>query len=262
MRFVALAALALISGCSPSSEVPDLTTPADSLAWHITEAAGGLDTWAEVPLLRWDFVVGTDSTEAFRAKHFWNRETGRYRVEWPAGEKVAADSTAVAVMDLRAFNPDAPQGTVALGGVPLAGDRKADQLRAAYERFINDSYWLLAPLKVFDAGVVRTLAPDSNTATERVLRLSFRSVGLTPGDRYWLFADRETGRITGWTFLLEGQDQPAHFRWSEPDTLSGYTGQVILLTRKRNRAGRVIRTETFLPPEPGTLFTTFGEPRL
>lgn len=58
----------------------------------------------------------------------------------------------------------------------------------AYEYFINDSFWLVAPFKVRDAGVVRsTLEVDDG----RGLLLSYTSGGVTPGDNYlWIIDSR------------------------------------------------------------------------
>src|SRR6185436_20813973 len=80
-----------------------------------------------------------------------------------------------------------------------------------YARWINDSYWLMLPLKLLDPGVVRTREEDRpwNGKTYQVLRLEFQKVGLTPGDRYWLFIDPKTARIERWEMVLEGQKPPA-----------------------------------------------------
>ena len=38
------------------------------------------------------------------------------------------------------------------------------------------------------------------------LALSFEHVGLTPGDRYWAYVNRDTGLMDRWAFIL--QDMP------------------------------------------------------
>ena len=59
----------------------------------------------------------------------------------------------------------------------------------AYKYFINDSFWLVAPYKVKDAGV--TLATvDLGNAAQRGLLVTYSSGGLTPGDSYlWIIDD-------------------------------------------------------------------------
>jgi hypothetical protein len=73
--------------------------------------------------------------------------------------------------------------------------------------FINDTYWLLAPLKLFDDGVIRDRDASEDTDAEQALTLAFDGVGRTPGDRYWLYVDRTTGRVNAWRFHLQNQEQ-------------------------------------------------------
>lgn len=217
---------------------PPLTNAADSLAWRITEAAGGLDAWATLSQLRFDWAVVRDSAEVFRAKHWWDRSTGRYRIEYPLGE----DSMLVALFDAWTFTADAPRGLAALNGVTLDSTEAAPYLADAYERYINDSYWLLAPLKLFDPGAQRALAPDSSDAETDVLLLTFDNVGLTPGDRYWLRAD-STGRLLTWSFTLEGGGQ-GFYPWAEYADLPT-PGGTLHLARRKGTAARAILTEVF-----------------
>lgn len=58
----------------------------------------------------------------------------------------------------------------------------------AYEYFINDSFWLTAPFKVRDKGVMRSTVDVSNG---RGLLLTYTSGGVTPGDSYlWIIDSR------------------------------------------------------------------------
>jgi len=58
----------------------------------------------------------------------------------------------------------------------------------AYEYFINDSFWLVAPFKVRDQGVTRsTVDVDGG----RGLLVNYSSGGVTPGDSYlWIIDQR------------------------------------------------------------------------
>ena len=78
----------------------------------------------------------------------------------------------------------------------------------AWKWFINDSYWLLAPAKLMDPGVHRRLDDQGR------LVLTFGEVGLTPGDRYTLSVDRDTGRVTKWQYRLQSGREGA-FRWTD-----------------------------------------------
>ena len=232
----ALFALALLSGCARSDAPPALQTPADSLALEVIDAYGGWDAWAQLPLLRFDWVVERDTVEVRRVRHLWDRAGDRARIEWEIG----ADSVAVAVLDLRMSRPDAPAGEVWVNGV--ASPPEDSLLIAAYARYINDTYWLAAPVKVLDPGVNRALAPDSAIGDLRALALSFGEVGLTPGDRYWLFV-RPDGLVDRWTYVLEGDTTATTWRWSETTALLGDRPPVSISTRKSKPDGTAILTE-------------------
>ncbi|MCH7640019.1 MAG: hypothetical protein IH855_11250 [Bacteroidetes bacterium] len=234
----------LLAGCAeapehpPEPAGPPLFSAADSLAFLITESAGGLAAWEAMPVLRFDWVVERDSEEVFRVRHLWDRESGAYRVEYPVGE----DSMLVAVFSVDDFDMEAPTGKAYLNGVPVDSTEMAARLRDAYERFINDSYWLLAPLKLFDPGVHRNMAPDSSDAESSVLRLTFENVGLTPGDRYWLRAD-SAGKLMSWSFLLESGGE-SHYAFMDFEYIRTPAGSLYVATRKQ-AAGRAILTQVF-----------------
>jgi hypothetical protein len=234
MTRCALLAALLLAACAPerpaSPEAPTLETPADSVAWRLAEGAGGLEAWEALPALRFSFGVEREGRPAITAHHLWDRRTNRYRVEWAAPN--APDSVYVALYS------DWPRaGEVYLNGRRVDSVGTGPALAAAERRTINDTYWLLAPLKAFDPGVTRTYAPDSADARHEVVRLSFDDVGLTPGDQYWLFADRQTGRLDRWTYLLQNAEAPRSFRWTGYQTLEGPAGPVHLATRKEPLAG-------------------------
>lgn len=254
MRSFLFLGLAILAGCTSSSDRVPIETAADSLAMRITLASGGLDAWDKLPVLRFDWAVQNDSAETFRRYHLWNKAADLYRVEWPVGE----DSTLVAVFSPSTFDPDAPTGQVAINGDTLSGDEKAEQLVSAHGRYINDSYWLLAPLKVLDPGVRRELAPDSGLG---VLAMSFEGVGLTPGDRYWIESDPETGLMTGWTYVLQSSQDgtPTRWDWTDPRLIPDTD---LLLPIRKVSDGRQIVTELFEPPVPDAGTFTDLTPRL
>ncbi|MDX1531372.1 MAG: hypothetical protein R3362_07590 [Rhodothermales bacterium] len=233
---------------------PTLETRADSVAWRIVEASGGLAAWEALPGLRFDFGVERDGQQQIAARHLWDKRTGRYRVEWPADE-------AGTYVGLFSAWPDSVR-------VYFDGQRVADPAleTEARRRTINDQYWLLAPLKLFDPGVTRTAAPDSSDAATDAIRLSFDDVGMTPGDQYWLFADRETGQLVRWTFLLQDDatGTPRSFRWTGYASLQGPAGPVSLATRKESTGGPVaILTDRLGPIDaPDASVFTDPQPRL
>ena len=246
----------LTAGCRPSADepasdspvpLPPLNTAGDSLAMRIYEAHGGPDAWASVPYLRFDFGFGSGDEKQVRARHLWDRQSGDYRVEWTQG----ADSAYVVL-----FNVNSRDGQAYLNGDAVDTTRNKPLLEQAYRRFINDTYWLLMPLKLLDPGVQRTYVADSSTAEVEVVRLNFDEVGLTPGDRYWVYADRQTGLVERWAYVLQGNPDapPRAFRWTGYVDLPAPDGALRLATRKEVIGGSgVIHTDalevlTTLPP--------------
>ncbi|WP_412067496.1 hypothetical protein [Rubrivirga sp. IMCC43871] len=225
MRALPLVFLAAgLAGCL-GNPTPRLETAADSLAFRVTEGAGGLAAWNALPALSWEWAVIRDSAELFRTRHVWDKRGDRVRSEWPMG----ADSMAVVVFVPSRHSPDAIDGLAAINGASLAGPERDSLIVQANARFVNDGYWMLAPLKVLDPGVRRAI--ENRDGWDR-LALSFDGVGLTPGDRYWLEIDDVSGAVTGWSFLLQGDSTESHWEWTDVAELPTEKGPV-LLTRMR-----------------------------
>jgi len=67
--------------------------------------------------------------------------------------------------------------------------------------FNNDSFWLVAPYKVFDKGVERRLVKNNN---KNALLVTYNTGGSTPGDSYlWIFDDgNKPEAFKMWTSIL------------------------------------------------------------
>ncbi len=229
-RFFAVLAVALLlaAGCAPAAEppaaaeMPALETRADSLAMRVYEAHGGPAAWASLPYLRFNFGSEREGVARPPVKHLWDRRSGAYRIEMPGG----VDTTYVVL-----FNVNTRQGTAYLNGAPLDTSQSARMMEQAYGRFINDTYWLLVPLKLFDPGVRRAYVPDSSDAATDVLHLAFDDVGMTPGDQYWLFVDAATGRLRQWAYRLQS-GREGRFAWTGYEEHAAPGGPLHLATRK------------------------------
>jgi hypothetical protein len=201
-----LVLIGLLAGCSGKSAsgsyasgkaAPALPPPAtaEELADRVMAAAGA-DQWRHVSRIQFDFVVVRNGKEALRAAHDWDVRRNTNVVSWN-GKSVSID----------------------LSSTPTDADSKA-----AFARWTNDTYWLLAPLKLRDGGTRLELLEPISYGSDFVdrLRISFDGVGLTPGDVYTWYIDRSTHRPIAWDF----QPNPARtvrFSWDDYVTTSGLT---------------------------------------
>lgn len=209
---------------------------ADTVGRELIVAMGGPEAWEKARQFRFDFVVQREGKAVARFSHAWDRYTGDYRLQ--GTEKSGAPYEVY-------FNVNTRDGKVLVNGRPAEGETGADLLRSSYGRFINDTYWLLAPWKIFDPGVV--LAYDGEKPCPEggacdVIRLSFgETVGLTPRDVYWLWITRDGRKLVQWQYVLGGAaEEPATAAWKDWRPFGG-----ILLSLEKPLLGRpaVIRFE-------------------
>jgi hypothetical protein len=172
------------------------------------ETLGGEEAWRATRYLRFDFAVDREEKTLMRRAHTWDRRRGHYRVE-------ATDEEGRPVVVL--MNLHTRQGNAWVGGQPASAETLEKLLESAYAWWVNDSYWLLMPYKMRDAGVILTYAgleAKDNRTWDKVL-LTFEGVGLTPKDKYWVFVNRSTGLVDRWEFVLKGADTPpVPYEWS------------------------------------------------
>ncbi|MCS7033793.1 MAG: hypothetical protein NZ561_07330 [Phycisphaerae bacterium] len=183
-------------------------TPEVELARRIVQASGG-DVWPSVTRLRFTFNVEMDGQLKTSARHDWNVKTGVDTIT--QGDK----SISTNVYEQK--------------------ERQGDE-KAAFQRWTNDTYWLLMPLKLLDAGVrlgplitTRDLPPSRGRMT-----ISFENVGLTPGDQYDLSIDLKENRIDHWIYRPNPQTSRG-FTWEKYQNFNG----LILSTEHRSDDGRV-----------------------
>ena len=166
-----------------------------AIADEVMKAMGGRRAWDETRFLEWNFFGAR--------KHCWDKHTGRVRIE-----SERDDFTLL-------MNIHTGEGKVRKGGEELTHpDSLSKYLRLGKEAWINDSYWLVMPFKLKDSGVRLKYARRDSTADGRpadVLDLTFRSVGVTPDNRYEIFVDREERLVKQWRFFNHTADSSARF---------------------------------------------------
>lgn len=191
-----LAIAAILSVCIAFSISGQQT--ADGVARRAIDMLAG-PAWDDARYLAFTFNVEREGNIVASWPQRWDRFTGDYRVSGKT-----RDGDAIDVI----MNVNTKEGKAWKNGQPVVDPK--DLLALGYRRFINDTYWLLMGFKSFDPGVSREYAGEKTDAAGRVfdvVRFSFDKVGLTPGDVYWMWVNRDTGLVEQWHMKLEG-DKP------------------------------------------------------
>jgi hypothetical protein len=171
------------------------TAEAGQLADAVWKASGG-ENWPNVKAIDFTFAVEKAGKTLVSAEHHWDVAAQTDHVKWK-GKDVT---------------------------VNLADPGTDEGAKAAYARWVNDSYWLLAPLKLKDHGV--NLAEEGKKeidgAEREVLHVSFGQVGLTPNDQYRLYIDPATKLVASWDYMPE-PGKSVHGTWESYQKSGGLT---------------------------------------
>ena len=196
LRSALVLAAVLPSLTSSRGEEPADSPKALALGDAIVKASGG-EKWAAVKTVRFTFQVEQPgkAEPLLSAKHVWDVAGNKDTVTW-GGKTVS--------VDLSAANTE--------------GDAKA-----AFARWTNDAYWLLAPLKLREKGVHLTYGgektmPDGQSC--EVLDVAFDKVGMTNNDRYTWFVDPKTHLPAEWDYM-PAPDKKVHGNWKGYQEMGG-----------------------------------------
>ena len=191
--------LSILVGLSPALVRPvvaaENTGEAGQLADAVWQASGG-ENWPNVKAIDFAFVVEKGGKTLVSAAHHWDVAAQTDHVKWKG-----RDIT-----------------------VNLADPGSSEEAKSAYARWVNDSYWLLAPLKLKDRGV--NLAAEGKKEIDggerEVLHVSFGQVGLTPNDQYRLYIDPGTKLVASWDYMPE-PGKSVHGTWENYQKSGGLT---------------------------------------
>ena len=162
------------------------------------ESMGGRSAWDETRYLTWNYMG--------RRHYVWDKHTGRVRMEFALGERSAVVVWATHDRSGRAWIDDEEI---------TDAQWKRDMLDEAHENWVNDSYWLVMPYKLLDAGVVLKDGGEGTTldgAQADVLDVTFEGVGLTPQNRYLVYVGRDSGLVEQWDVFGSRDDSDPRFR--------------------------------------------------
>jgi hypothetical protein len=158
---VLLGIYAFLNEKLPVGENP---TKAEELANKMQNALNKA-AWDSTNVITWQFKGGHT--------YVWDKTNEMVQVKWNENS---------VLLNLKEWN----KGKAFVNDKEIT-DAQLDVLRGkAWQFFCNDSFWLIAPFKVFDEGVTRKVVKiDNNEA----LLASYASGGVTPGDSYLWFLD-------------------------------------------------------------------------
>lgn len=184
-----LPTILLLQSTQPASRPSESDPGSVEIARRVVAASGD---WSTVKRLKFTFNVENEGKLVLSRSHDWD---------------VAAGTN-----------------TVTVNGQSTTVDLATRDNAEAFAAWTNDSYWLLAPLKLLDPGVI--LGPATTTRdyppSLANLTMSFANVGLTPGDQYDLSIDLRTNRLTHWTYRPNAE-KSIGFTWDGYQEFNGLT---------------------------------------
>ena len=200
---------------------------ADDVARRAIDVLAG-PAWDQARYLAFTFNVERDGKIAASFPQRWDRFTGDYRV---SGKNREGQDVEVIM------NVNTKKGRAWRNGEEVA-DATEMVNNFGYRRFINDTYWLLMGFKSFDPGVSRAYDGEKTDCghTYDVVKFSFDNVGLTPGDVYWMWVNRDTGLVDQWHMKLQGskpEDEPTPVLFHDYRRFGG-----LLISTRREIKGR------------------------
>lgn len=140
---------------------------ADALAQRMLDALNA-NSYENATYVEWSFRGG-------RHLYKWNKQKQMVNISW-------GDYT----VDLDLITPSS--SIVLSNGNQVPQEKASELIADAQSNFNNDSFWLVAPYKVFDPGTKRFLV-DLEDGSEGLL-VTYTKGGDTPGDSYLWILDR------------------------------------------------------------------------
>jgi hypothetical protein len=120
------------------------------------------EAYQNTRFIKWSYQEG-------RHQYNWDKKLGLVEVRW---------DEVIANINLN----DPIKSKISKKGNPVVGESKKELVEKAIKYFNNDSFWLVAPFKIYDKGTSRglvTLDDGSNG-----LLVTYSQGGTTPGDSY------------------------------------------------------------------------------
>ncbi len=165
------------------------------IANETMQAMGGYQNWKNTRFISWNFF-GSRTLQ-------WDKKRGLVRIESKKDKyKVIVninDGTGKVMLDDK---------------IQTHPDTLTKYLDKAKSIWINDSYWLVMPFKLKDSGVTLKYVGSGKTtegADAHILSLTFKTVGVTPENKYHVYIDKNLKLVTQWDFYTKATDEKARF---------------------------------------------------
>ncbi len=216
-------AIKLFSESEPQGQTG---TEADQLARTVMDNLNK-DAFDAIPYLQWEF---------FRPgqKYFWDKKNNKAIIEWSDNKVI--------------FDLDTYEATCFIDGQPAPADKIEEMKSKAWSNWCNDSFWMIAPFKLFDPGTSREVVDLEDGRTG--LKVTYESGGVTPGDSYLWELD-SNNRPTGykmWTSII-----PVKGMYASWDGWEDHMGAI--LSTKHTLAGKEV---TMKNVKAGNSWADFG----
>jgi hypothetical protein len=209
-----------------------------ALADSVMKACGGRYAWDQTRYMRWTFFNNRMLV--------WDKKQNRVRIEFMK-------------QDMKVLlNMDDMTGKVWKDGVALTEpDSIKKYLQRGKEAWINDSYWLVMPFKLKDSGVtLKYLGKRKNALDSEcdVLELTFKSVGVTPDNKYNLYVNPSSKLIVQWDYFKKYSDEKPSMSTPWAD----YRGLGNIMLALNRGEGRFMTPMGVYKSIPDSAFTKFS----
>ena len=213
----------------------------ETLKAKVLEAMGGQKNYDKTRYIHWTFFGNQSLT--------WDKHKSRVRIDFLKENSVYI------------LNLNDKSGKILKKGVEQTHPDSLNKfLEDARRIWINHSYWLVMPWKLGDPGVSLKYLGDTKTADgndAEYLEMTFKEVGVTPNNKYWIYFDKKSHLITQWSHFSNFADEMPRFTMPWKDYKM--YGKILL---SGDRGERKLTDIAVYQKLDESVFTDFKKPEL